>query len=368
MFSDMSHRCALFIFLCGITFFPITLHAQDNVVTSAKQKENPSRGSLFEGDDILHFKLIGKLNDLFNDRGDNGSYHAILLQYMQKDSNLVSIQIKAKTRGHFRRLKANCKMPPLLLEFPKEQNKNSVFKKQNKLKLVVPCQGDDYVIKEWLVYKIYNLVSEKSFRAKLVQVDFEDSLKQRKTETHYCILLEDEKKMAERSDAFVWKPKMLNMKNTNEIEFRKMAVFQYMIGNTDWGIPFLQNIVLITKDSLMLPVAVPYDFDHAGIVDASYAGPAPELELTSNRERLYRGYCEKDLKSFASTFELFNRLKPDIYNLYTNCSLLNPKYIKFVKNFLDDFYSTINNNRKIESEFGKPCTTNERVEIKGLKK
>src|SRR5674476_511729 len=150
MFSVMSHRCVLFIFLYGITFFPVTLHAQDNIVT-------PSR------------------------------------------------------------------------------------KKQNKLKLVVPCQGDDYVVKEWLVYKIYNLISEKSFRAKLVQVDFEDSLKQRKTETHYCILLEDEKKMAERSDAFVWKGKMLNMKNTNEIEFRKMAVFQYMIGNTDWGIPFLQN-------------------------------------------------------------------------------------------------------------------------------
>jgi len=363
----MFHRYLLFIFLYGITFFPITLHAQDNVGTPSKQKENLSHENLFDGSDIFHFKLAGKLNNLFNDRSDNSSYHPMLLQYMEKDSNLVSIQLMVKTRGHFRRIKGNCKMPPLLLEFPKEQHRRSVFKKQHKLKLVVPCQGDEYVIREWLVYKIYNLISEKSFKAKLVQVDFEDSLKQRKTETHYCILLEDEKQMAERNQSFVWKKKMLTMQSTNPLEFNKMAVFQYMIGNTDWGVPYLQNIVLITKDSLKTPIAVPYDFDHAGIVNASYAGPAPELEIESDLIRLYRGYCESDLNNFAETFELFNHLKSDIYNVYTGCPLLTPKYIKFVKRFLDDFYSTINDKRAIESEFGKPCRTNIRVEIKGLK-
>ena len=66
-----------------------------------------------------------------------------------------------------------------------------------------------------------------------------------------------------------------------------------MIGNTDWGCTYLQNIVLITKDSAKAPFAIPYDFDHAGIVDAPYARPAEELEISSIRERLYRGYCEK---------------------------------------------------------------------------
>ncbi len=76
-------------------------------------------------------------------------------------------------------------------QFPKgDQTKNTVFDYQNDLKLVVPCRGDDYVINEWLVYKLYNLLSDKSFKARLVQVDFEDSLKRKKTETHYCILLE----------------------------------------------------------------------------------------------------------------------------------------------------------------------------------
>lgn len=349
----MSFRYVLFIFFFfGFTSYPGTLGAQSR---------------LFDNDDLLHFKLVGKLNSLFNDRGEDMAYHPMLLQYKGKDSSLVSIHLGVKTRGHFRRLKTNCKMPPLLLNFQKrEKIKNSVFEKQDKLKLVVPCQGDDYIIKEWLVYRLYNIITEKSFSAKLVQVDFEDSSTRRKTETHYCILLEDEKKMAERNKTFVWKRKMLDMKDMDNDAFRKMAVFQYMIGNTDWGVMYLQNIVLITKDSAVAPFPIPYDFDHAGIVDALYAGPAEELEISSNRERLYRGFCEKDKNNFKKTIELFNRLKNDIYNVYINCPLLKPKYVKFVTSYLDEFYKTINSNKEIESEFGKPCRTNVRVEIKGL--
>lgn len=357
----------LSVFFYALSLASLNCDAQKDI--PGVKEPSAKADILFNDSENLHFKIIGKLNDLFNDRGDKPSYHPVLLQYRNGDSALVSINLTAKTRGHFRREKENCKMPPILLDFSgKESVKHTVFAGQKKLKLVVPCQGEDYVIREWLVYKLYNLISDKSFKAKLVQVDFEDSLKQRRSETRYCILLEDEKKMAKRNNSFVWKQEMLDMKSTDENEFKKMAVFQYMIGNTDWGIPYLQNIVLITKDSLMLPVAVPYDFDHAGIVDASYAGPAPELEIASDRVRLYRGYCESDLKSFQPTFELFNRLKPNIYDVYTKCPLLSAKYIKFVTRFLDDFYNTINNKRSIASEFGAPCRTNVRVEIKGLKK
>ena len=363
----MSYRCTLLIFFCRVIFFHITIQAQNTIAATASQKENSGNENLFKGDDILHFKLVGNLNDLFKDRSNNSSYHPILLQYTGRDSNLLSIQIRVKTRGHFRRLKTNCKMPPLLLDFPKKQNEKSLFKDQHKLKLVVPCGDDDYVIREWLAYKIYNLISEKSFRAKLAQVDFEDSLDKRKPQTYYCILLEDEKKVAERNGAHVWKPKMLAMQNTNKEEFQKMAVFEYLIGNTDWSVPYLQNIVLIKKSSMQPPFPVPYDFDHAGIVDAPYAGPAPELGITSVRDRLYRGYCETDMNNFAATFNLFNQLKEDIYNLYANCPLLSKSYVKFIDRYFDDFYKTINNDRIIEKEFGKPCRERVHVELKGLK-
>ena len=246
----MSYRCTLLIFFCRVIFFHITIEAQNTLLQQPVKKKIQAMKIFLKVIDILHFKLVGNLNDLFNDRSNNSSYHPILLQYTGKDSNLLSIQLRVKTRGHFRRLKTNCNMPPLLLDFPKKQNEKSLFKDQHKLKLVVPCGDDDYVIREWLAYKIYNLISEKSFRAKLVQVDFEDSLDKRKPQTYYCILLEDEKKVAERNGAHVWKPKMLAMQNTNKEEFQKMAVFEYLIGNTDWSVPYLQNIVLIKKTSM----------------------------------------------------------------------------------------------------------------------
>ena len=366
----MFYRSFLIILFYSVTSHPVFLHAQNKPANSNEKEihDNPE-SALFDNDDILHFKLVCKVKDLFNDRSGTMSYHPMLLQYTRKDSSLVSLRLEAKVRGHFRRLKENCKMPPILLRFSNsEKLKNTVFEKQNKLKLVVPCQGDEYVVREWLAYKLYNIITDKSFRARLAEVDFEDSLGQRKTETHYCILLEDEKKVAERNKAFVWNRKMIPMKRINSEQFNMMAVFQYMIGNTDWGVPYLQNIVLITKDSTKAPFAIPYDFDHAGIVDAPYAGPAPELEMPDVRTRMYRGFCEDNMKNFAKTFELFNSHREAIYSAYTNCSLLKPKYVKFVTRYLDDFYKIINNNRDIEDEFGKPCRTNVRVEIKGLKK
>ncbi|MEO8763318.1 MAG: hypothetical protein ABI416_03485 [Ginsengibacter sp.] len=367
----MSFRSALLmIFSYCVTSHTSVLNAQKNSPANSDEKVRSGHGSLlFENEDILHFRLVGKLNNLFNDRSENMSYHPMLLQYKDKDSSLFSINIMVKTRGHFRRLKQNCKMPPLLLNFSKgEKSKSSLFEMQGKLKLVVPCQGDEYIIKEWLAYKVYNIITDKSFAARLAMVDFEDSLSKRKTESHYCILLEDEDKMAQRNKTFIWKKKMLNMKDIDSDEFKKMAVFQYMIGNTDWGIPYLQNIVLISRDTTKAVYAVPYDFDHSGIVDAPYAGPAEELELSSVRERAYRGYCENDKKAFAKTFDLFNRLKNEIYNVYTGCTLLKPKYVKTVSNYLDDFYETINSSKQTETEFQKPCKTNIRIELKGLKK
>ncbi|MEO8711596.1 MAG: hypothetical protein ABI405_05700, partial [Parafilimonas sp.] len=146
-------------------------------------------------------------------------------------------------------------------------------------------------------------------------------------------------------------------------------MFQYLIGNTDWSIQYLQNIKLIATDSTQIPTAVPYDFDHAGIVNAPYAEPAEELEMSSVKQRRYRGYCMQDIKEFDSTIAFYNNIKPAIYALYTNCSLLNAKYVKTTIKYLDDFYKTINDPVAFKKEFNYPCDKNGtgNVIIKGLK-
>jgi hypothetical protein len=200
-------------------------------------------------------------------------------------------------------------------------------------------------------------------------VILDDSVK-KKQNTFYGILLEDEDKMARRNKTVIVERKLLNPLKTETNAFLAMAVFQYMIGNTDWSVQYQQNIKLLAKDSLGIPTTVPYDFDHAGLVDAPYAKPAEELEMRDVMERRYRGYCVTDMKNYEPVIALFNRLKKDFYRVYTDCSLVNAKYIKTATRYLDDFYSTINDPKALKEAFGYPCDKSGtgNIIIKGLKK
>lgn len=323
---------------------------------------------LFEEESILEITLGGNLRDLLNDRTDNPKLHPISLSYKKGDSSILSLQIESKTRGHFRKQKGVCDYPPLLLHFNQnEQVQSSIFKFQKNLKLVMPCDGDGYVVKEYMAYKINNLVTPKSFRARLVRVTMNDPNK-KKTNQFYGILLEEESQVAIRNN-LVPVVRKINPEQTSKKEFLDMAVFEYLIGNTDWSIQYLQNIKLLASDSLAVPFTVAYDFDHAGIVSAPYALPAEELQLSSVRTRLYRGYCITDMKQFDSTIAKFNRIRESIYALYSSSPLFDPKYIKSTISYLDDFYSTINNPKMVQREFGYPCDKNGtgNIIIHGLK-
>ncbi|MBP9925789.1 MAG: hypothetical protein KBF45_07335 [Cyclobacteriaceae bacterium] len=329
------------------------------------------QGRLFGDNSVLEFALSGEMQELLKDRGNDPQYHILSLTYKNDDGSIVTVPVKVKARGHFRKLKENCKYPPLLLNFSKESSENTVFNTQNKLKLVTPCQGDKYVVYEYLVYKLYNLISPMSFNARLVKMTFENlNGKGKNSEPLYGLLIEDETKMAQRNNTVAIDRTMVRPEQTQSKEFLSMAVFEYLIGNTDWSVQYRQNVKLIASDSLSRPYAVPYDFDHAGIVSAPYAKPAEQLLLTSTRERRYRGFCVQDMNYFNEVVTQFNDKKDDIYRLYTDNALLEAGYIKSTIKFLDDFYETINNPKKLTQEFQYPCRSDGtgNVVIMGLDK
>ena len=330
--------------------------------------EVSSEAGLFETDEVLDIKLTGNIRELMNDRADNPQYHPLVVSYKQEDGSEISISAEAKTRGHFRRTMGNCTYPPLQLHFSKSDTLfGSIFKEQNKLKLVVPCQGYEYVIREWLVYRMYNLVTPKSFRTRLVKVELNDTKRKKAVTPFYGILLEEEQQMAKRNHDVLIK-RQTRPEQTDPDAFLKMAVFEYLIGNTDWSVQY-QNIKLLAADSTAVPIAVPYDFDHAGVVGAPYAKPAEELQMNSVRERRYRGYCIPDMKRFDDVIAFYNHLRTDIYKLYADCSLLDIKYVKATTLYFDEFYNTINNPIALQKEFSYPCDKNGtgNVVIKGLK-
>ncbi len=327
-------------------------------------------GGLFEHDDVLDITLSGNTRELINDRSTNNKTHPVLLQYFNEDSTQISIRTRMKTRGHFRKLAENCNYPPLSVSFIKSDSlETSIFNQQRKLKLVMPCEGDKYIIREWLVYKIYNLVTPVSFRARLVRITMKDSKNKKNTEPFLGMMVEEEQQMAKRNGSLRVTRK-LKPEQTNKRAFLNMAVFEYLIGNTDWSIQYLQNIKLVAKDSSDVATAVPYDFDHSGIVSAPYAKPAEMLLLFSVQERRYRGYCIRDMNDFNETIELFNSLKNDLYNLYNNCELIDEKYRKNTINYLNKFYEIINDPQALAKEFGYPCDKNGtgNVVIRGIRR
>ncbi len=355
---QMNHRAykpryLLLIFIS--LFYCISAHSQEN--------------SLFDSDEILEITLSCDLKDFMKDRDVESEYHEAVIKYKQQDVDF-EIPLRIKTRGHFRKISSNCKYPPIYLNFSKATTpEESIFKEQDKTKLVTPCRGDDYVVNEYLVYKLYNLLTPLSFQARLVKVVFHDNVKDKSSDPYFGILLEEEKQMAKRNKMKSFEYYDLKPKSLQHQEFLMFAVFQYMIGNTDWSIQYMQNIKYITDDTLAIPHVVPYDFDHAGIVRAPYANPAPELQLSSTQHRRYRGYCVEDMSIFEQVFTLFNNKKDAFYAIYEENPYLSDGYKKTTIKFLDKFYDTINDPKKAKAEFTYPCDPNGtgNVIIRGLR-
>ncbi len=356
--SDMSFTCNL----CGIFYILFLLDS-----TSCFSQSS----GLFTNDSMLEFVLKGDVYGLMNDRGEQPQYHTFQLVYNDFNGTSVEIPVQIKVRGHFRKLKQNCKYPPLLLNFSTETSTHSIFSQQDKLKLVTPCRDEKYVLREYLVYKMYNLTTPKSFNVRLVKFDLESNRpKTKDAEPLYGILLEEEDQMAKRNNSVSVEGKVVRPQQTQIDDFLNMSVFEYMIGNTDWSVQYLQNVKLIASDSISVPSTVPYDFDHAGIVGAPYALPAPELMMSSTRERRYRGYCIKDMSQFDDVLSKYNQLKGDLYKVFSENPLIDQNTIKTTIRFLDEFYKTINDPKKVKNEFQYPCRADGtgNVVIQGLKK
>lgn len=361
----INKRLKFFLSLENSLALLITLLICPPAVFAQATNEN----TLFETDEVLQIMLSGKVQDAINDRADKSSKHTAVLGYKTTGNITISIPVQLQTRGNFRRMRSNCKYPPLWIHFSEDSIQlNSVFSQQKKAKLVMPCGNDEYVIREWLVYKLFNLLTPLSFHARLVQVTIDDQDLRRPPPPFYAILLEEEKQMARRNNMTAVESK-IKPQQTSKEEFLLATVFEYLVGNTDWSVQYLHNIKLLAKDSFAVPVAVPYDFDHSGMVSAPYAKPAEELRLRSVTERRYRGYCITDIKEFQPVIARFNNLKTEIYKLYSDCKLIDSRYLKFVNTFLDEFYETINDKDKWQKEFSYPCDRNGtgNIVIKGLK-
>lgn len=330
----------LFVALCFV-FTNLLAQTQPVVVDKVK---------FFESDTTLDATLSTDIIKLLNSK-TNPQYLPATFSCKLSDST-ISEQIRIIARGNVRR--EICYLPPVKLDF--HNTTSPKLYPLNSLKLVCACmQNDAYdqlILKEYLCYKIYNLLTEKSFRVRLLNLNYEDSKGKKKTVVEHAFFIEDGKEMAKRNECRQLKSVKTHSENTDHDQMTIVAIFEYMIGNTDWGISVQHNTVLIqpAKDSTARPIVIPYDFDYSGLVDADYAVPNEGLDIENVRERLYRGF-PRTMDELNSAILIFNKQKENIYSLVNNFAPLNIKNKKDIIDYLDDFYKIINNPRSVQDIF-----------------
>src|SRR5207248_5833799 len=115
--------------------------------------------------------------------------------------------VQFRARGHGRRIARTCDYVPLNLEFARKGGAATVFARQDALKLVVQCGGggdyEQYLLREFLAYRIYQLVTRQSFRARLARVAYVDRATGKALGTRLGMFLEDEADVARRLEGRV---------------------------------------------------------------------------------------------------------------------------------------------------------------------
>jgi hypothetical protein len=271
----------------------------------------------------------------------------------------VKLPIKIKVRGNFRKNPVNCDFPPLRLNFSRTTVMNTVFMGQDKVKLVTHCRSrkdlyEQNVLKEYLAYKLYNLFTEESYHVRLVHLTYADTEGRVDTLRKMAFLLEPNQQLARRNGCEIFKVKQVQQNRTHQQKTTMMSVFQYMIGNTDWSVWALHNVVLMKKDARGLPIVVPYDFDWCGLVNAPYAHPSEQLPIESVRDRLYRGFCRPDAE-LQPILEEFRQRREEIYQTCRDVPFLSEKELIKILKYMDQFYRTLDNPKAVEIAFHREC-------------
>jgi hypothetical protein len=357
-----AHRTALALLLAALPLAPTAAHAQqrpprDSAARAARQQRPPRLPTHFyDTSAVVELTLTANFHQLFRDRKQDSPWRWASLAYRKPDGSTVTVPLRTRTRGIFR-LK-RCDVPPLRLDFARDSVKGTLFEGLDRPRLVNSCRDNDlneqYLLQEHQLYRVQALVMPLYLRSRLVRMTYVDSASGKREFTRYAMILEEDDALARRVGAKVIDAQGAGPDRIDHANTASFALFQYLIGNTDWSIWGLHNVILLAKDSTML--AVPYDYDFAGAIDAPYATPDPKLPIKSVRQRLYRGFCATQ-EQLPDAIELFQQKRPAIEALYKDETgrLLKGNLVRRTLDYFDEFYRIVSDPRSLQREMLDVC-------------
>ena len=311
---------------------------------------------LFTNNDVLHLTLRFDMTQYTRKKPKDEYMNAILTYHLNKTDS-INKNIRLKSRGEMRN--GYCSFPPIRLNF-----KNAGFQKADlsqieKIKLVTHCQygNEVYLFKEFLIYKLFNVLTDTSFRVRLVNMEYINTHKKSKPVNTYAFFIEPVEMLTKRVNAVEVNSVNLTQKNIIPQMMDRMAIFNYMIGNTDWSVPNLHNCKVLSSlnfNAEALGIVVPYDFDYSGLVDADYAIPFEGLGISSVRERKYVGIC-RDEEVYMNAIKEFAAKKDAFYKVINDFELLDQKEKAKMIDYLDSFFEDFEGGKNVVHRIQNDC-------------
>jgi hypothetical protein len=280
------------------------------------------------------------------------------LVYTLDGQDVQTVPLLVKARGKTRLESGLCSIPLLFLVFEQKQTSGTLFAGQDMLPLTTHCGaksvvGDDYLLKEYLAYRIFNLFSEISIRVRLASIRYRKSENGKRPNPHYAFFNEHFLSVSARNGVELWNTEKLDPALLDPMAMASMELFQYMIGNTDFS-AFGQHNIALLKTASGRVIPLPYDFDYSGLVYAKYGTPSPGLGLTSQRQRLYRGICHPEL-DWDLLFQKFIDKREPVFSLLDSTPGLSRNARKSTHRYLRAFFEILESPEQRKKKIVDAC-------------
>lgn len=310
-------------------------------------KTNP----LFLSDNMLPVRFSFSIKEIKSITNDS-TYMDSRMYFLDSDT-WDSLDVEIRVRGNFRL--NNCYYPPLKFKIKKSERKNTIFEKDKKLKMVLPCftygNNNDNVIKEYLAYKLYEVVSPFHFKTRLLEVTFGEE-KRNKVKEHLVkgFFIEDIDEVTDRYDANEIK-RPVHPLAQDDLNSVRNDFFQFMIGNTDYSNAYRHNGKLLFFKGKIIPV--PYDFDMSGLVDPSYGVVSTiqneKLPINSVTERYFRGY-KRDRSIYEQVRQEFLQKKDKYMQIIASVEPYFENEYEYEKSrkFIQEFFEIMANDKNFD--------------------
>lgn len=316
---------------------------------------------LFAAEEPIRLTLRGPISAVAG--GERGAREATLMLHTP---NPETHAIRLSPRGITRLKRDVCQFAPMRIDFVQPPAAGSLFERQQRLKLVTHCRPAEsfqrYVLLEYAAYKLYNQLTPASYRVRLATIDYVDE-RGRPLTSRAGFFIEDIDHVAARggtSSAAVGE--RIPRSRLSPRDSARFALFQYLIGNLDWamnagppGDTCCHNSRLIEPVSGSPGlVPVPYDFDHAGLVDPPYATPPDVVPVRTVRTRYYRGYCAHNAHVAPLAAE-FRAKRPQLLAALSQIPQMDDRTRSRAAAFLDAFFADIADQRTISRKLLRTC-------------